>query len=235
MSTQMYNAKASKARRDARRKAGLCISCGKEKRSGISSYNGRVYQTCQRCFDIATRNSEKYRIGKRVESPDAPVTTTGAHYLVPATNVIGKIQPCNCDNPIILEFADKSLDYFWLKEITLTDLPVTLPQKKKTGRRGFQKATIKKMIAIHSFLMRQNQAVSHLTIKQKIRSDCTPQLRGLSGSDQWNLEQAKIVSRTKRGKDYFWELTEFGRAEGLAVIESLKGGHNGKHTMDNTH
>ena len=36
--------------------------------------------------------------------------------------------------------------------------------------------------------------------------------------------QAKIVERTKRGKDYLWKLTEFGRAEGLAVIESLKEG-----------
>ena len=169
MSTQMYNAKASKARRDARREAGVCVSCGsKEKRTGISPYNGQEYQTCQRCFDVSTRNSEKYRTGRRVESSDAPVPTTGAHYLVPATNVVGKIMPCNCDNPIILEFADGSRDFFWLYEITITDLPVTKPRKKKTGARGLQKATIKKMIAIHSFLMNQNEAISHLTIRQKL-------------------------------------------------------------------
>ena len=227
MSTQQYNAKHAKGRRDARREAGVCVSCGsKEKRTGISPYNGTEYQTCQRCYDTAARHSEKYRTGKRVaESPDAPVTTTGAHYLVPSTNVIGKIMPCNCDNPIILQFADGSRDFFWLKEITITDLPVTLPQKKKTGARGLHKATIKKMLAIHSFLMEHDEAISHLTIKQGIGSDCSPQLRGFASKpDQWNLEQAKIVSRVKRGKDYFWKLTKFGRAEGLAVIESLKEG-----------
>ena len=225
----MYNAKASKTRRDTRREAGVCVSCGEEKRTGISPYNGKVYQTCQRCYDEATGNSRKYRGGKAVPGPDAPVTTTGGHYLVSSANIVGKIQPCNCDNPIILEFADKSLDYFWLKEITMTDLPVTKPRKKKTGRSGLQKATIKKMIAIHSFLMKQKRAVPHSTIKQGIGSDCSPQLRGFpSKPGQWNLEQAKIVERTKRGKDYFWELTEFGRAEGLAVIKALEGMNNVK-------
>ena len=223
MSTQMYNAKASKARRDARRDASVCVTCGRERRTGISPHNGKVHQTCQRCYDVAARNSKKYRTGRQVESPDAPVTTTGAHYLVPATNVVGKIMPCNCDNPIILQFADGSRDFFWLRDCTITDLPVTPPQKAKTGSRGFQEATLQKFVAIHSFLMQQNKAVPHSTIKQAIGSSCSPQLRGLSGSDQWNLMEAKIVSRTKRGKDYFWKLTEFGRAEGLAVIEQLKG------------
>ena len=225
MSTQMYNAKASKARRDARREAGTCVSCGKEKqRGGVSPYNGKVYQTCQSCYDVATGNKRKYRGGNAVPGPDAPVTTTGAHYLVPTTNIIGKIMPCNCDDPIILQFADGSLDFFWLKECVITELPVTPPKKIKTGPRGFQEATLKKFIAIHSFLTKQSKSVANSTIKRKLGSDCTPQLRGLSGSDQWNLEQAKIVERTKRGKDYFWKLTEFGRAEGLAVIESLKEG-----------
>ena len=67
------------------------------------------------------------------------------------------------------------------------------------------------------------KAISHLNHQASnlVRS-CSPQLQGLSGSDQWNLMEAQIVSRTKRGKNYFWKLTEFGRAEGLAVIESLK-------------
>ena len=222
MSTQMYNAKAGKARRDARREAGLCVTCGKKKqRGGVSPYNGKVYRTCQRCYNIAAKNDG--RTGRQVESLDAPVTTTGAHYLVPATGIIGKIMPCNCDDPIILQFADKSLDYFWLKEITMTDLPVTPPQKKKTGKSGLQKATIKKMVAIHSFLMKQSKAVPNSTINLKVGSDCAPQLRGYASKpDQWNLEDANIVSRTKRGKHNFWELTEFGRAEGLAVIQSLK-------------
>ena len=221
MSRQMYNAKYAKERRDARREAGVCVTCGKEKRTGISPYNGKVYQTCQRCYDVAARNDKRYN--RQVEIPDAPVTTTGSHYLVPATGIIGKIMPCNCDDPIILQFADGSLDFFWLKEITMTDLPVTQPQKKKTGKSGLQKATIKKMIAIHSFLMKQKEYVAHSIIRKKLGSDCTPQLRAFpSKSDQWNLEQAKIVERTKRGKDYCWKLTEFGRAEGLAVIKSLK-------------
>ena len=228
MSTQMYNAKAGKARRDARRKAGLCVTCGKEKqRGGVSPYNGKVFQTCQRCYDVAAKNDGKYRVNKDIPGPDAPVTTTGFHYLVPSANVVGKIMPCNCDDPIILEFADKSRDFFWLRDCTITDLSVTPPQKVKTGPRGFHEATLKKFIAIHSFLMKQTKDVPHSTIKQAIGSSCSPQLRGLSGSDQWNLMEAKIASRTKRGKDYFWKLTEFGRAEGRAVIQSLeKGGDN---------
>ena len=224
MSTQMYNAKASKARRDARREAGTCVSCGKEKqRGGVSPYNGKVYQTCQRCYDVTTGNKRKYRGGNAVPGPDAPNTTTGFHYLVPAANVIGKIMPCNCPDPIILEFANGTRDFFWLQDCTITDLPVTQPQKRKTGKSGLQKATIKKMIAIHSFLMKQKRAVPHFYIKQGIGSDCSPQLRGFpSKPGQWNLEQAKIVERTKRGKDYCWKLTEFGRAEGLAVIQNLK-------------
>ena len=225
MSTQMYNAKASKARRDARRKAGVCVSCGKEKqRGGVSPYNGKVYQTCQRCYDVEAGNKRKYRGGNAVPGPDAPVTTTGKHYLVPSVNLIGKIMPCNCDDPIILQFADGSLDFFWLRDCTVTELPVTPPKKKKTGRIGLQKATIKKMIAIHSFLMKQKRAVPHSTIKREIGSDCSPQIRGFpSKPGQWNLEQAKIVERTKQGSDYLWKLTEFGRAEGLAVIQALKG------------
>ena len=224
MSSQMYNAKAGKSRRDARREAGLCVTCGKEKQQGgISPYNGQVYKTCQRCYDIAAKNDG--RAGRQVESLDAPVTTTGAHYLVPSANVIGKIMPCNCDDPIILEFADKSRDFFWLRDCTITDLPVTKPQKRKTGKSGLQKATIKKFIAIHAFLMQQSKAISHSIIREKIGSDCTPQLRGFDRHpDQWNLEKAEIVSRTKRGKYYFWKLTEFGRAEGLATIKSLKDG-----------
>ena len=228
MSTQMYNAKASKSRRDARRKAGVCVSCGKERRTGISPHNGKAYQTCQRCYDVATGNKLKYRGGNAVPGPDAPVTTTGKHYLVPSVNLIGKIMPCNCDDPIILQFADGSLDFFWLRDCTVTELPVTPPKKIKTGPRGFHEATLKKFIAIHSFLMKQTKDVTHSVIKQEIGSSCSPQLRGLSGSDQWNLVQAKIVSRTKRGSDYFWKLTEFGRAEGLAVIKSLEGMNNVK-------
>ena len=224
MSTQMYNAKASKARRDARREAGTCVSCGKEKqRGGVSPYNGQVYQTCQRCYDVEAGNKRKYRGGKAVPGPDAPVTTTGSHYLVPTVNLIGKIMPCNCDDPIILQFADGSLDFFWLRDCTITDLPITPPQKVKRGPKGFQEATLKKFVAIHSFLMKQTKDVTHSAIKQEIGSSCSPQLRGLSGSDQWNLMEAKIVSRTKPGKDYLWKLTEFGRAEGLAVIQALKG------------
>ena len=166
--------------------------------------------------------NRKYRGGNAVQGPDAPVTTTGKHYLVPSVNLIGKIMPCNCDDPIILQFDDGSLDFFWLRDCTITDLPITPPQKVKTGPKGFQEATLKKFVAIHSFLMKQNKAVSHLTIKQAIGSSCSPQLRGLSGSDQWNLMEGKIVSRTKPGKDYLWKLTEFGRAEGLAVIQSLR-------------
>ena len=107
-------------------------------------------------------------------------------------------------------------------------LPVTKPQKRKTGKSGLQKATLKKYIAIHSFLMKQTKAVPHSAIKQEIGSSCSPQLKGLSGSDQWNLTEAQIVSRTQRGKAYFWKLTEFGRAEGLAVIKSLKDGYTAR-------
>ena len=145
MSTQMYNAKASKARRDARREAGTCVSCGKEKqRGGVSPYNGKVYQTCQRCYDVATGNKRKYRGGNAVPGPDAPVTTTGKHYLVPSANVIGKIMPCNCPDPIILEFANGTRDFFWLQDCTITDLPVTQPQKRKTGKSGLQRSDYQK-------------------------------------------------------------------------------------------
>ena len=222
MSTQIYNAKASKARRNARRVAGACSTCGKAPVSERRKKNGGSYSSCDSCLQRAKQYHQKYRSSMRVKSSDAPVTTTGDHYLVPATGIIGKIMPCNCDNPIILEFADGSLDFFWLKEITMTNLPVTPPQKVKTEPRGFQEATLKKFVAIHSFLMKQKKGVPHSVIKQEIGSSCSPQLRGLSGIHQWNLMDAQIISRTKRGKHYFWKLTEFGRDEGRALIESLR-------------
>ena len=178
MSTQMYNAKASKARRDARRKAGTCVSCGKEKRTGVSAYNGKVYQTCQSCYDVATGNKRKYRGGNAVQGPDAPVTTTGKHYLVPSVNLIGKIMPCNCDDPIILQFADGSLDFFWLKECVITELPVTPPKKIKTGPKGFQEATLKKFITIHSFLDEAKQSCVSLNHQASNRFKLQPTAKG---------------------------------------------------------
>ena len=147
MSTQMYNAKASKARREARREAGTCVSCGKEKqRGGVSPYNGKVYQTCQSCYDVATRNKRKYRGGNAVPGPDAPVTTTGKHYLVPSVNLIGKIMPCNCDDPIILQFADGSLDFFWLKEnAPLLSCPLHRQRRLKLVRRASKKQPSKSL------------------------------------------------------------------------------------------
>ena len=52
--------------------------------------------------------------------------------------------PCNCDDPIILQFADKSLDFFWLHEIAITDLPVTLPRKKKNWSKGVAESDYQK-------------------------------------------------------------------------------------------
>ena len=115
------------------------------------------------------RNKRKYRGGNAVPGPDAPVTTTGLTISSHPQIIIGKIMPCNCDDPIILQFADGSLDFFWLKECTITELPVTPPKKIKTGPRGFQEATLKKFIAIHSFLDEAEQSCAHSTIKRSNR------------------------------------------------------------------
>ena len=223
-----------KATRDAYRDAGMCVSCGDDVKEGVTD-RGKPYQTCQYCYKQRTKAEKQYRgKSRRPEIIDAPNTTTGAHYLVTATGAVGKIMPCNCDDPVILEFKGGVLDFFRLNSIELTKDAVTAPAKRKRRINDRYKTlhnkTIDKFIRIHTFLMNQTQPVRRSVIERVMGFDCARHLMIYpSNPERWNLETAGIVKRVQVGEKLcLWYLTPFGKKQGVGIIQSLSRDANGQ-------
>ena len=69
------------------------------------------------------------RNDKPREGKPFAITTTGKHYQTHDGHV-GKVMPCPCDNPLILEFTDGKRKVFFAKEIHHTDAPLTEAPKR---------------------------------------------------------------------------------------------------------
>ena len=128
----------AKAKRDARRDAGICPTCGEDEiLSGVSDATGKPYTTCKDCNEQRKIDYQKQKEEKEGSKPTRgvpfPLTITGLHYRVEVSGVIGKIVPCPCDDPIILEFSDVSRDAYHLRNCEITTLPITQPPRD--GRR----------------------------------------------------------------------------------------------------
>ena len=103
-------------RRAKRKAAGLCVDCGKVRAHGVSPTKGRPYMTCEFCREkSALRQAEhterkKAKDAKHDESKPVqchPFTETGKRYRVKKTGKVGRIMPCPCPDPIILDIKDK--------------------------------------------------------------------------------------------------------------------------------
>lgn len=210
------------ARQQAFRDRGLCVGCGDEVRSGVSAQTGRPYAICQYCHDQRRANQERYRDTRPVQSIDFPLTTTGAHYRVKLTGDVGKIKPCPCDDPVILEFAKGNLDFFRLRDIEITTQPVSHRKNRtQSGRpvNTINKRTIQKFYEVHTFLMGQDKPVKRATIESALGYDCARHLMDYPA--RWSLESAKIVKRTAiNRRAHLWELTGLGRIKGVDIIQA---------------
>ena len=223
-----------KAKQDGWRDTGLCVSCGDEVSGGIQARTGRAYLTCDSCREKRVEYERRHQEGSGSPPPgvDFPTTTTGAHYRVKSTGDVGKIQPCPCDDPVILQFQDEVLDFFWMKDIEKTDLPVTC-ERGERGRKGrrvntVNRPTIHKFHKVRFFLMGQDKPVKRSFIESELGFSCIRHLIHFpSHPDQWTLESAKIVERTQGYRNWcFWGLTDLGRTDGESMIESVWQGQN---------
>ena len=223
----MISAESRKAKRDGWRDTGLCVSCGDEVSGGIQARTGRAYLTCDSCREKRAEYERRHQEGSGSSLPgvDFPVTTTGFHYRVKATGDVGKIQPCPCDDPVILEFQDEVLDFFWMKDIEMTDEAVTFVGRRNGRRPGvLNRGTVHKFHKIRFFLMDQDKPVRRSFIESELGFSCIRHLMHLASyPDRWSLESAKIVERTQPGPRNwcFWELTNLGRTDGESMIEEV--------------
>ena len=217
-----------KSKQDGWREAGLCVECGGEVSVGISR-KGRVYQTCDSCREKRVEYERRHAEGSGSALPgvDFPVTTTGFHYRVKATGDVGRIQPCPCDDPVILQFQDEVLDCFRMSDIEITDAAVSCVSRV-LGRKGrrvntVNRPTIQKFHKVRVFLMGQDKPVKRSFIESELGFSCIRYLiHSPSHPDQWTLESAKIVKRTRGFRGWcFWGLTNLGRIDGESMIESV--------------
>lgn len=154
-------------------------------------------------------------------------------YRVVETGEIGQLVACPCDDPVILEFKDKVRDAFHLRELEPTTAPISMSdtrgQAAKNGQKGRSKGiehrTIKRMLQIHAFLMKQTAPVYRKQIEDQVGFNITRhimiQKSGLVHYD--SLESLGIVKRIKGERTWAaWQLTEHGRTEGEQIIKSLQ-------------
>ena len=157
-----------------------------------------------------------------------PVTTTGVHYEDLETGAIGKVVPCPCDDPLILEFEDGRRDAFFVRNLQPTAADVTLPpfRSRETKPHGPRAETIDKLIKIHKFLKAQSAPVQRGKIQSALGFDVTFHLLRIPcKQNRWNLEILGIAERVRihRGRGgTAWQLTEVGRTQGETMIQALR-------------
>ena len=155
------------------------------------------------------------------------------NYRVIETEEIGKLVPCPCDDPIILEFKNGIRDAFHLRELEPTSRPITntypprgnLAKNGYKGRpKGLEQRTVKKMLKIYRFLQVQSTPVYRRAIENAVGFNCTrPLMHQRSQSKQVTLESLEIVKRLPGERTWVtWKLTELGRREGVDIIRKLR-------------
>ena len=162
-----------------------------------------------------------------------------AIYRVVGTGAIGKLIPCPCDDPIILEFKNGIRDAFFLRELERTTDPITDSYSTRgsattNGGKGrskeVERGTIEKMLEIYRFLESQPRDVEgkslpvyRAAIEKAIGFSCTrPLMRQPSQPKQVTLESLGIVERIPGERTWVtWRLTELGRTEGEDIIRGL--------------
>ena len=204
----------SSARYHALKDQGICTQCGVDESEAERT-------TCKDCKDRAKARTESE--SEKPEAIDHPITTTGQHYRDIATDEVGRIEPCPCDDPVILKFKDGYLDVFWLRELEPTDKPVTLAKRDgnrwRNGSRQPNASAVTKSLKVHQFLMKQTRPVKRSTIQRAIGSTCHYQLEA-SG---WSMLGANLVRKHYSSASLcLWELTELGRTDGEQIIKSLR-------------
>ena len=155
------------------------------------------------------------------------------NYKVIETEEIGKLIPCPCDDPIILEFKNGIRDAFHLRELEPTNHPITnaytprgnATKYRQKGRpKGLEQRTIKKMLQIYRFLETQSEPVYRKAIENAVGFNCTrPLMHQASQPKQITLESLGIVERLPGERTWVaWKLTELGRWEGVDIIRKLR-------------
>ena len=153
-------------------------------------------------------------------------------YRVIETGEVGKLIPCPCDNPIILEFKDGLRDAFFLRELEATTHPITnsstvrgSPSRNgQKGRpKGLAKKTVERMLQIYQFLETQSEPVYRSAIEKAVGFSCVRCLMiQPSQKSQVTLESLGIVERIPAERTWVaWQLTELGKAEGEDIIRGL--------------
>lgn len=154
------------------------------------------------------------------------------NYRVIETEEIGKLVPCPCDDPIILEFKNGIRDAFHLRELEPTSHPITNAypargnpaQNGHKGKpKGIEQPTVKKMLKIYRFLKAQSKPVYRKPIENAVGFNCTrPLMSQPSQPKQITLESLGIAERLPGERTWVaWRLTELGRTEGKSIIKSL--------------
>ena len=153
-------------------------------------------------------------------------------YRVVEMGAIGKLIPCPCDDPIILEFKDGSRDAFFLRELEPITQPITdsystrgsaTTNGGKGKPKGMEWETIEKMLQIYVFLKTQSDPVYRGAIEKVVGFNCTRCLMHQSSQKtQVTLESLGIVERIPGERTWVtWQLTELGRTEGEDIIRGL--------------
>ena len=154
-------------------------------------------------------------------------------YRVVETGEIGKLVPCPCDNPIILEFKDGIRDVFFLQDLEPTTRPITnsYPKRGSAARngqkgrpKGLAQKTVDRMLQIYQLLETQSEPVYRSAIEKEVGFNCVWYLMiQPSQKTSITLESLGIVERIPGERTWVaWRLTELGRAEGEAIIRGLK-------------
>ena len=155
------------------------------------------------------------------------------NYKVIETEEIGKLVPCPCDDPIILEFKDGIRDAFHLRELEPTSHPITnsYPTRgnatkygQKGRPKGLEQRTVQKMLKIYRFLEAQSKPVYRQAIEKAVGFNCTrPLMHQPSQPKQITLESLGIAERTPGERTWVaWSLTELGRRDGDDIIRKLR-------------
>ena len=151
--------------------------------------------------------------------PQSPI------YRVIETGEIGRLIPCPCDNPVILEFKDGIRDAFFLRELEPiipglasesrsigpalgTEgadhlITVSYPTRgsatknRVKGRpKGLERRTVEKMLQIYRFLETQSEPVYRSAIEKAVGFNCTrPLMSQPSQPKQVTLERLGIAER----------------------------------------
>ena len=154
------------------------------------------------------------------------------NFRVIQTDVIGKLVPCPCDDPVILEFKNGLRDAFHLRELEPTSHPITNAywshdnsgKFRQDGRpKGIAPGTVDKMFEIYLFLEAQSKPVYRQAIENAVGFNCTrPLMYQASHPKQITLESLGIAERIPGERTWVaWQLTELGRREGEDIIRKL--------------